>query len=120
MTFEKEPENTFRYTEVPASGQPPISLRCFAEYAYRSPWRHGGISVVGHQESFILDPGRDNHKNEASPLPSGRFRVICADPPWKYNNSGLDDYSHAEGYYPTMSIAELCAMDLPPMDRCSW
>lgn len=40
-----------------------------------------------------------------------KYRVIYADPPWKYNNSGLDDYGHAEGHYPCMSILELC--DLP-------
>ena len=45
-------------------------------------------------------------------LPSDRYRVFYADPPWKYNNSGLDDYGHAERHYPTMSIDELTALDV--------
>lgn len=44
------------------------------------------------------------------PLPTDKYRVWYADPPWKYGNKGLDDYGHAERHYPTMSIAELCAM----------
>ena len=51
----------------------------------------------------------------ASPqLPTGKYRVIYADPPWKYNNSGVitetDNYGRAARHYPTMSISELCAM----------
>ena len=44
------------------------------------------------------------------PAPAGKYRVIYADPPWKYGNSGLDDYGHAERHYPTMSIKELSAL----------
>jgi len=39
-----------------------------------------------------------------------KYRVIYADPPWQYNDKGLDDYGHAERHYPTMSIDELCAL----------
>ena len=50
----------------------------------------------------------------APQLPTGRYRVIYADPPWKYNNSGVitetDNYGRAARHYPTMSISELCAM----------
>lgn len=50
----------------------------------------------------------------APQLPTGKYRVIYADPPWKYNNSGVitesDNYGRAARHYPTMSISELCAM----------
>lgn len=46
------------------------------------------------------------------PMPKNTYRVIYADPPWKYGNQGLDDYGHAERHYPAMSIAELCALDV--------
>jgi hypothetical protein len=49
-------------------------------------------------------------KGKAPPLPEGKYRVFYADPPWRYKNKGLDDYGHAERHYPTMSVAELCAM----------
>jgi len=38
-------------------------------------------------------------------MPSGRYQVIYADPPWPYNNSGLS--GSAENHYPTMSIEDL-------------
>ena len=44
-------------------------------------------------------------------LPTDKYRIIYADPPWSYGNTGLDDYGHAERHYPSMSISELC--DLP-------
>lgn len=57
---------------------------------------------------------RMRQKKEAPPLPSGKYRVWYADPPWPYNNAGVitdnDAYGRAARHYPTMSIAELCAM----------
>lgn len=51
-------------------------------------------------------------KVESPPLPSDKYRVIYADPPWQYNNAGVinesDNYGRAARHYPTMSIAELC------------
>lgn len=56
-------------------------------------------------------------KSEAPPLPTSKYRVIYADPPWKYNNSGAIEtangrevFTRVEQHYPTMSIEELCAM----------
>ena len=46
----------------------------------------------------------------AQPLPSGKYRVVYADPPWSYGNKGFDDYGHAERHYPSMSTADLCAL----------
>lgn len=46
-------------------------------------------------------------------LPSGKFRVIYADPPWKYNDSCADGAVQAGGastHYPAMSISELCSL----------
>ena len=49
---------------------------------------------------------------ETPPVPSDKYRIFYADPPWKYGNKGLDDYGHAERHYPTMSITELCALPI--------
>lgn len=48
-------------------------------------------------------------------LPSGKYRVFYADPPWQYGNSGLDEYGHAERHYPTMSIPEICNIPVNEM-----
>ena len=47
-------------------------------------------------------------------MPPDKYRVIYADPPWKYNDSGLPEYGHAETHYDAMTISELC--DLPIAD----
>lgn len=49
---------------------------------------------------------------ETPALPPSTYRVLYADPPWKYGNQGLDDYGHAERHYPALSIEELCALDV--------
>ena len=47
-------------------------------------------------------------------LPDGKFRVVYADPPWQYNNSGVindgDNYGRAERHYPTLPLPEICAL----------
>lgn len=57
---------------------------------------------------------RRDKAREAAPMPSDKFRVIYADPPWKYGDTreGLEKWSAtaAEDHYPTMSIEELCAL----------
>jgi N6-adenosine-specific RNA methylase IME4 len=47
-----------------------------------------------------------------TPLPDQRYRVIYADPPWQYGNSGLDEYGHVERHYDTMSLPEMCDLDV--------
>jgi N6-adenosine-specific RNA methylase IME4 len=53
---------------------------------------------VTHRERQTVDP------------PTGRFRVIYADPPWSYGNANLQGYGHASFHYPSMSIEELCTL----------
>lgn len=47
-------------------------------------------------------------------FPSGRYRVIYADPPWKYGDTLSGDldanYGGAEKHYPAMTITELAAL----------
>lgn len=52
-----------------------------------------------------------DHLQAPQPL-SGRYRVVYADPPWKYGNAGagLDQYGPAERHYPALTLAELCAL----------
>jgi N6-adenosine-specific RNA methylase IME4 len=50
----------------------------------------------------------------AADLPAGKFRILYADPPWAYNDtgSGADGFGRADEHYPTMSIDELCALPI--------
>ena len=46
-------------------------------------------------------------------LPEGKHRVLLVDAPWRYSDdrAGLATTA-AEDHYPTMSVAELCALDI--------
>lgn len=49
------------------------------------------------------------------PLPPGRFRLLYADPPWCYEH--IETESRAiENHYPTMSLDDICALDVPAAD----
>lgn len=43
-------------------------------------------------------------------VPEGQFATIVADPPWRYGNTSTR--GAAEDHYPTMSIDELCELDV--------
>jgi N6-adenosine-specific RNA methylase IME4 len=49
------------------------------------------------------------------PLPDGKYRLIYADPPWRYEH--IETESRAiENQYPTMSLDEICALPVPAAD----
>lgn len=53
---------------------------------------------------------RESVQKKAAALPDGKYRVIYADPPWKYNDKRDGHTTGAEDHYPTLSISELCAL----------
>lgn len=88
--------------------------RALAVYHKRSDLaekvRKGDISL--NEASRLMK--KDEVASKIGKLPEGKFRVIYADPPWKYDSGGpgIDQYGPAERHYPSMSISELCAMDV--------
>ena len=59
---------------------------------------------------------RTNIQYEDIETPEGKYRVFYADPPWKYNDSGVvtedDNYGRAERHYKTMSTKEICELPI--------
>lgn len=49
-------------------------------------------------------------QKQKAPEIIGKYRIIYADPPWKYSDRLVDGYGPAEFHYPTMSIDELCSL----------
>lgn len=49
---------------------------------------------------------------ETPELPEGKYRILYADPPWKYGDELIEGYGAAEHHYPTMAIPELCALPI--------
>lgn len=51
-----------------------------------------------------------------TPRLEGKYRIIYADPPWKYGSDYQDKFGHARSHYSTMDQSELC--DLPIKKVC--
>ena len=67
-------------------------------------------------EGLPVLEARRQVKNESlktTPWPSGKFRVFYFDPPWRYGSDlarAMPGSTSALDHYPTMTIAELCAL----------
>lgn len=48
----------------------------------------------------------------AAALPSNKYRILYADPPWKYSDGLTANYGATQYHYPSMSTTELCAMPI--------
>jgi len=74
--------------------------------------------AIAKQETTLAQAKRAEQRKttKAVELPAGKYRVLYADPPWHYGNSGVinesDGYGRAARHYPSMTIAELCALDV--------
>jgi len=55
-------------------------------------------------------------KNNNKPLPEGKYEVILADPPWKYDFS-KDSTDSIECHYPTMILEEIKNLKVPSADN---
>lgn len=69
-------------------------------------------------ETNLVRAGEREQKKDARPsrpLPTGKFRLIYGDPPWRYEH--IETESRAiENQYPTMGIEEICALPVPAAD----
>lgn len=68
--------------------------------------------------NLIREGEREQKRDErpAAPLPTGRYRLIYADPPWRYEH--IETESRAiENQYPTMSLDDICALSVPAAEH---
>lgn len=70
-------------------------------------------------EKSIMEVRREMKKKdmaEQPPMPTDKYRIVYADPPWKYGDTreGLEKWAGtaAEDHYPTMSIDDLCLLPI--------
>jgi len=85
--------------------------------------KESGASEVGGREIKMAERSvKQQRIADAPPMPSNKYRIWYADPPWEYNDSGVitdtDSYGRAARHYLTMSIGNLCAMKEEIADRC--
>lgn len=76
--------------------------------------RSGDKSIKAVYSELMRRQNRELREKEYkdNPLPKGEFDVIYADPPWKYDFAETENRA-IENHYPTMTIEELCSIDLP-------
>jgi N6-adenosine-specific RNA methylase IME4 len=60
----------------------------------------------------VREQNRESVPRRSSPLPSNKFRVIYADPPWKYGDQLTENYGATRFHYPAMSVSDLCALPI--------
>jgi len=53
----------------------------------------------------------EQRENEPIPIPEGKFNVIYADPPWRYEHS-VSLSREIENQYPTMPLEEICKVKI--------
>jgi len=88
----------------------------FEEYIAETKAERAELTTTGilRFERELARVAVAQERQSAPPLPNGKYRIFYADPPWSYGNSGVigptDNYGHVHRHYPSMSIAELCAM----------
>ena len=57
----------------------------------------------------------DQRNSETPEIPSGKYRVIYADPPWKYGNNMPEYFGEQADHYGLMSIKEICSLPVKDM-----
>jgi N6-adenosine-specific RNA methylase IME4 len=69
-------------------------------------WREATKALKAEKDA------EDNAVTEPEPVPEGKFSTFVADPPWRYGNTSTR--GAAQNHYETMSIEELCDLDVVP------
>tara|TARA_R110000765_G_C18905582_1_gene604482 strand:- start:532 stop:1542 length:1011 start_codon:yes stop_codon:yes gene_type:complete len=75
--------------------------------------------AIAQRETTIAQVRREQRAIDVQrvvSLPDAKYRVLYADPPWRYNDKADEGAIQAGGasrHYPSMSIADLCALPVP-------
>jgi len=67
--------------------------------------------------NLIREDTREQKRTEriTRPLPPGTFRLLYADPPWRYEHVVTESRA-IENQYPTMALEDICAIEIPAAD----
>jgi N6-adenosine-specific RNA methylase IME4 len=68
-----------------------------------------GLVPTAKEVEFVV---KAMQYKDPPPIPPGKYRIIYADPPWKYSDQLIEGYGAAEHHYPAMTIDELCALPI--------
>ena len=65
----------------------------------------------------VMRAARRAEPVEAPPMPTDRYGVVYADPPWRYDHAEAGN-REIENQYPTLSLDEIKALDVPAANDC--
>jgi len=71
----------------------------------------GAVSIADAFKNINKEKRERMHEEKRTrELPTGKYAVIYADPPWQYDNSGFNEA--ADNQYPTMPLDEICELPI--------
>ena len=78
-------------------------------------------NILAHNKSKHPEQGifveDDIREKTNKPLPTDKYRVVYADPPWQYGDKLVDGYGAAEHHYETMSLEDICNLKIQTEDN---
>jgi N6-adenosine-specific RNA methylase IME4 len=74
--------------------------------------------LKGARHKAEIDKQREQIEAGQITLPDGLFEVIAIDPPWPYDLTYDPDFRRGVISYPSMSMEDLRALELPAADNC--
>lgn len=77
-----------------------------------------GVSINSAYRDLRREGRRRSAAEKVAPtLPPGQFGLIYCDPPWRYDHACTQSRA-IENQYPTMTIDEICALEVPAAEDC--
>ncbi len=110
---------------TPLLPAPPMMRKAWKEVVITAPKNFDERPVITAKHGKEVVHKYRTGTDAGGAFPGQGYRVVYADPPWKYNDKLIEGYGAAEHHYPPLSIDELCELkdvngaalsDLPAAD----
>ena len=82
-------------------------LRPYMDHNIVEEWLDRAVTL---SRSDLAKAIKEELKPPLPPFPPGKYRILYADPPWKYGDILPPGYGAATHHYETMTIEELCEL----------
>ena len=109
-----EVKDTIRNTEIANSTTQLLELARLApekQVEVAQSIADGAVSIADAFKNINKEKRERMHEEKRThELPTGKYAVIYADPPWQYDNSGFNE--SADNQYPTMPLDEICELPI--------
>ena len=111
---EPEAERRTEVLQAAASQQGPVTAATIRQVADQHVILNAA-RAINQEDRQARREARLAEVQETAKLPDAKFRVIYADPPWKYGDQLTEDYGAADHHYALMDLSAICGMAVPAM-----